>query len=100
MSMNMELECDNCALPQDNFKDGDAAQLVGGYMAAMLAASCVLAGVYLGVLLRCGILLQRQQAMATGAPGELRQAVISLKKLIRPLGPCLWPAALTIMCVF
>ncbi|KAK9902763.1 hypothetical protein WJX75_005297 [Coccomyxa subellipsoidea] len=80
-----------------NLRYGDATQLTGGYTAAMLAISCLVAGVYLAVLLRCAMLLQRQRAVAAGAPGELRQAMISTKRAVRPLGPWLWPAALTMM---
>ena len=85
---------------QVNLRYGDATQLTGGYTAAMLAISCLVAGVYLAVLLRCAMLLQRQRAVAAGAPGELRQAMVSTKRAVRPLGPWLWPAALTMMCGF
>lgn len=78
---------------QTNLKFGEASQLVGGYTAAVLAASCVIAAVYLGLLVRCVMALSRGRS--TTASGCCHP--VKLKHLLRPLGSYLWPVALTLM---
>lgn len=88
---------------QDNLAYGDATQLVGGYTAGYLVISCVTALVYLGFWLRCVIVLNRQRQDAGDLeappggppPGPPKGPPPSNKCLIRPLGPWLWPVALT-----
>ncbi|CAL8465175.1 g4710 [Coccomyxa elongata] len=87
----------------DNLAYGDATQLVGGYTAGYLVLSCASALAYLGLWLRCVIVIKRQrqdvgdlESPPKGPPhGTPRGTPPSNKRLIRPLGPWLWPAALT-----
>ncbi len=44
---------------QDNVRYGNEAQLLGGYSAGWLLLSAVMALAYLGLWLRCAVLLQR-----------------------------------------
>ena len=85
---------DYCLLlsAQANLKLGEATQLVGGYAAAVLAASCVIAAVYLGLLVRCVLRLSKESSAAATRTGD----PIKLKHLLRPLGAYLWPVALTL----
>lgn len=102
------------ALPlQDNFVFGDATQLVGGYTAGYLVVSCVTALAYLGLWLRCVVQMRRQDrgdleggtagaAVARGGPEEPAaggtKGTAIHKRLIKPLGPWLWPVALIHTC--
>ncbi|BDA51451.1 hypothetical protein COCOBI_19-0060 [Coccomyxa sp. Obi] len=87
----------------DNLQYGDATQLVGGYTAGYLVISCATALVYLGLWLRCVIVQNRWrqdvgdlEAPPGGPPSETTKGAPPINKhLIRPLGPWLWPAALT-----
>ena len=96
-------------LLQDNFEYGDSTQLVGGYTAGYLLFSCLTALAYLGLWLRCIVLIRRQERgdpergdpvpAAAGGPGRTGTGGIAGREykresLIRPLGPWLWPIAL------
>ncbi|CAK0732092.1 hypothetical protein CVIRNUC_000084 [Coccomyxa viridis] len=81
----------------DNVRYGNEAQLLGGYSAGWLLLSAVMALAYLGLWLRCAVLLQRltkgerrmlDDPSETEAPHSLDQWTI------RPLGAWLWPVAL------
>jgi len=92
-----------CPLAQTNLRYGDAAQLVGGYAAGMLALSCLTAAVYLGLLARCALLMWRHpgkgKAPAGSPAGKSGEASPSAdRRRMRPLGPWLWPTALINMC--
>lgn len=84
---------DVLAPAQTNLKLGEASQLVGGYTAAVLGASCVIAAVYLGLLVRCVMQLSKGSSTAASGCGQ----PVKLKHLLRPLGSYLWPVALTLM---
>lgn len=82
---------------QDNFQYGDAAQLVGGYAAGALVISAASALAYFGLWLRCVLQIRQPQGgdpeAATAGGAQVPQK--SKRHLYRPLGPYLWPIALT-----